>query len=486
MNKIDLKKILIWTIITVISTAAIGTTLNHFNSGSKGTGDIYHADITLSNEQIKIWYTDEAAGVGNYTNDTVEPHGWRLLPSLFWDGDGNTIFEDNETIATSLFPVVHFIESGQDYSFYPLHQSIMNQPGDAEVLYSGWISEPNIYASEVEDINDLITVNSTISIYNSNNYFSQTFEIESISTSTISNIDLLVYLGIDINGFFDDYAFIDTDNNNMIKAKDNNSGVWFGAYPTMRADSYEISIWDDGPAANDDLWKRCLINNLNEQNESSGDIEGALLFNLSDLNYGENESITIYYSFGINENDLYYGYKFSVPLNEDWNLVSLPVNQTVHKNNIIVNYLGVNYTWQQAVDNGTILGFIYGWNTVSQSYDTTDVLDPGQGYWMYVYDDCELWISRSKINVDDYITDLLEEWNMVGLPYETALDKENLTVHFNGTDYTWHQAVDNGTILGFIYGWNVTNQNYETSEVLLPEKSYWMYAYEMCTLKRKI
>ena len=488
MNKIDLKNILIWTIIVVFSTAAIGTTFNLINSESKGPVDIYHADITITNDQIKILYADEAVGIGNYTNDTVEPHGWKLLPSLFWDSNGNTIFEDNETIATTIFPVVHFSEGGQDFSFYPLHQSIMSQPGDAEVLFSGWISEPNVYASEVKDISELVTVNSTINIYNGNNYFSQTFEIESIATSTISNINLLVYLGIDINGFFDDYAFIDTDNNNMIKAKDNDTGVWFGAYPTNRADSYDISIWDDGPSANEDIWKRCLNNNLFEHNETSDDVEGALFFNLSDLNYGETESITIYYSFGNDENDLYFEYYYSVPLNNDWNFVSIPSNQSVNKNNITVNYLGVNYTWQQAVDNGTILGFIYGWNTISQSYDTIDVLDPGNGYWMYAYEECNLWIlsNASKDDDDNYITGLLEEWNMVGLPYNTLVDKENLTVYYNGTNYTWQQAVDNGTILGFIYGWNVTNQNYETCEELLPEKSYLIYAYDACTLRRKI
>jgi hypothetical protein len=486
MNKIYLKKILIWAIIIVISTAAIGTTLNILNSGRKGRDDIYHADIMLSNEQIKIWYTDEAACVGNYTNDTVEPHGWKLLPSLYWDSNGNSIFEDDETIATTLSPLVHFTESGQDYIFYPLHQSIMSQPGDAEVLYSGWVSEPNVYASEVKDINDLVTVNSTIRIYSGNNYFSQTFEIESITTSKISNLDLIVYLGIDVNGFFDDYAFIDYENNNMIKAKDNETGVWFGAYPSDNADSFEISIWDDGPAGNEDLWKRCLNNNLNEYNEASDDVEGALLFNLSDLNYGDTESVTIYYSFGNNENDLYFGYYYSVPLNEEWNLVSIMSNKSVHKNNINVNYLGVNYTWQEAVDNGTILGFIYGWNTISQSYETINVLDPGEGYWMYAYGVCDLLMLSNKINDDVYITDLLEKWNLVGLPYNTSLDKGNLTVHYNGSDYPWQQAVDNGTVLGFIYGWNTTNQNYVTSNVLLPEKGYWMYAYEVCTLKRTI
>jgi len=67
---------------------------------------------------------------------------------------------------------------------------------------------------------------------------------------------------------------------------------------------------------------------------------------------------------------------------EEWNLVSLSVNKSIHKDNIMVSYFGVNYTWRQAVDNGTILGFIYGWNTTNQNYVFTEVLEPGKGYWM--------------------------------------------------------------------------------------------------------
>jgi len=132
-------------------------------------------------------------------------------------------------------------------------------------------------------------------------------------------------------------------------------------------------------------------------------------------------------------------YNYNVPLGEEWNLVSLPMNETVHKDNITVNYLGVNYTWQQAVDNGTVLGFIYGWS--ASNYVSTDTLQPGEGYWMYAYSNCTLWISSNTSNDDDYITGLLEEWNLVGLPYDTSVAKDDLIVSYNGTDYTWQQAV---------------------------------------------
>jgi len=176
-------------------------------------------------------------------------------------------------------------------------------------------------------------------------------------------------------------------------------------------------------------------------------------------------------------------HNWNVSLSDKWNLVSLPVNESVHKGDVTVNYLGVNYTWQEAVDNGTVLDFIYGWNATNQNYMSTDVFDAGQGYWMYAYDSCDLWVS-GNISIADNITELFEDWNLVGLPFDASVAKENLTVYYSGTDYTWQEAVDNGTVLGFIYGWDTDSQNYVTSDLLLSGDGYWIYAYYNCTLKK--
>jgi C1A family cysteine protease len=175
---------------------------------------------------------------------------------------------------------------------------------------------------------------------------------------------------------------------------------------------------------------------------------------------------------------------YDVPLKSEWNLVSLPVNETVNKDNITVNYLGVNYTWQQAVDNSTILGLIYSWNPTTQNYVTTDNIEPGKGYWAYAYDNCTLWINGSIENNDDYITNLSSQWNLIGLPFNTLVDKTNLTITNNSIDYTWQEAVDANIILGFIYGWNIDTQNYFLSNTLYPSDGYWMYSYYDCILKR--
>ena len=84
------------------------------------------------------------------------------------------------------------------------------------------------------------------------------------------------------------------------------------------------------------------------------------------------------------------------------------------------------------------------------------------------------------------ITDLKQEWNLVGLPYEDPVSKENLIIHNVSGDYTWQEAIDGGIILGFIYGWDTRTQFYASSNSLNPDYGYWMYAYYACTLKKDI
>jgi len=174
-----------------------------------------------------------------------------------------------------------------------------------------------------------------------------------------------------------------------------------------------------------------------------------------------------------------------------WNLISITFNESVDKTNIIVSYEENNYTWREAVTNGYILEFIYRWNATTQNYETVDTLQPGKGYWMYAYNKFELFTyGLTGIPTDDYITDIPIEWNMVGLPDDEPVEKQNLSILYNGTFYGWDNATTSNNeegeplILGFIYGWNSTSQNYETIDVLLPGKSYWMYAYYDCTLRR--
>jgi hypothetical protein len=125
------------------------------------------------------------------------------------------------------------------------------------------------------------------------------------------------------------------------------------------------------------------------------------------------------------------------------------------------------------------------WNRSDQNYIAVESIKPGYGYWIYSYEDCKLLARVQGISVrDNYITDLITNWNIVGLPYDLSVYKQNITVYHNGVEYSWFEAVNNSIILDFIYTPNETNQNYITTDNLQPGKAYWMYAYHNCTLKK--
>jgi len=194
--------------------------------------------------------------------------------------------------------------------------------------------------------------------------------------------------------------------------------------------------------------------------------------------YNPNE----YYTLGIEETSgVPPVYNYNISLKQQWNFISLPVNESINKNNITINYLGVNYSWNDAVSNGYILNFIYVWNTTYQNYENTDIIHPGQGCWIYSYHDCDIWIS-SNANSDNYITSLSTIWNIIGLPFNSFVFVENIDVLYNGTYYNWQDAVNNSIVLGFIYRWNTTYQNYENVNILIPGQGYWSYAYHQCIL----
>jgi hypothetical protein len=182
-------------------------------------------------------------------------------------------------------------------------------------------------------------------------------------------------------------------------------------------------------------------------------------------------------SFEIND-DLYIN-----DLQSKWNYISVPFNQSINKNNLIIKYNGYNYSWQEAVDSKIVLNFIYEWNRSSQSYEIVDTILPGFGYWIYSYHICELWAQiEGGFETDTFVTNLKTSWNVVGIPEDKLMHKENLTVYYNDTMYTWQEAVNNNILLDYIYLWNESYQNYQISDVFVSGKAHWVYAYIDCRL----
>jgi len=83
---------------------------------------------------------------------------------------------------------------------------------------------------------------------------------------------------------------------------------------------------------------------------------------------------------------------------DGWNFISLPFNQSLAKSNLIINYNAVSYSWSDAVSAGIVNGFIFGWGRSGQAYTFDDILEPGYGYWLYSYENCQLKIMYQKIN----------------------------------------------------------------------------------------
>jgi hypothetical protein len=168
----------------------------------------------------------------------------------------------------------------------------------------------------------------------------------------------------------------------------------------------------------------------------------------------------------------------------NWNLISIPVYDTISKANIIVRYDGHDHTWAQAVTENIVLNTIYGFTRgPTQVYATTDTLERGNGYWMWAYFDCELLIASNAVGTG-HITDLQTKWNIMGLPYSTPLPATSLITTYDGHDHTWTEAINENIILGFIYGWDSTTQMYTLQTTFVPGQGYWMYAYYDCLLKQ--
>jgi len=174
--------------------------------------------------------------------------------------------------------------------------------------------------------------------------------------------------------------------------------------------------------------------------------------------------------------------EYVISLHDGWNIISDQCYDSIGKDDIIVRNNSIDRTWDQAVDNGTILGFLYDYNRTTQSYDFSGYLEPGYGYWVWAYYDCELKFSSSETGTG-HITDLQDSWDLMGIPYNTTLTKTDLNITNNSIDYTWDLAVSNDIILGFVYRWNSTDQMYEISVDFIPGQGYWMYAYYDCILK---
>ena len=166
-----------------------------------------------------------------------------------------------------------------------------------------------------------------------------------------------------------------------------------------------------------------------------------------------------------------------------WNFVSVPFNTSVNKINLNVEENDIEYSWTEAVSQGLVSDYLFGWNDMSQSYQFSDMLHPGKGYWMYCSADCSIRAENVSTGSDDYITSLSEDWNVVGCPQNNEVSKSMIEVTQDGSVYSWQDAVNAGILNEYVFGWNSLSQSYTFSDVFTPGSAYWMYTFLPCKLR---
>ena len=71
-----------------------------------------------------------------------------------------------------------------------------------------------------------------------------------------------------------------------------------------------------------------------------------------------------------------------------------------------------------------------------------------------------------------HITDLKFGWDIMRLSYRTSIAKTGTQIENATGTYSWNDTVSNGIILGFVYGWDNTNQLYELCDTFDPNRGY--------------
>ena len=73
-----------------------------------------------------------------------------------------------------------------------------------------------------------------------------------------------------------------------------------------------------------------------------------------------------------------------------WNALGVPVDETIHKDELIFVYAGSDYNFTEAASAGIIVPFIYSFDRTLQYYDEVVDMNPGYAHWIFAYHDCVL------------------------------------------------------------------------------------------------
>ncbi len=165
-----------------------------------------------------------------------------------------------------------------------------------------------------------------------------------------------------------------------------------------------------------------------------------------------------------------------ISLEHGWNMISLPINSTIEKEDFMITHKSQDYQWDEAVHNETIFPELYYWNTSIAQYDLVNSIKPGNGYWIYANTTCSLWLSSNKSYNTTYSTQITSQWNLIGFSCNTTKDLDNMTIFYNQTYYDWDQAINQSLLLPFIYTWDYEENQYKLVTTVNPNQGYWLYS----------
>jgi hypothetical protein len=173
-----------------------------------------------------------------------------------------------------------------------------------------------------------------------------------------------------------------------------------------------------------------------------------------------------------------------IKLDKNWNFISPYCNIVNDKSDSLICFDNITIDWSEAVDNYIIVDSVFTWDNLNQSYIFSNTFNSGQGYWLYAHEPCYLWLKNYTVHTDDSITELEQDWNLIGSPFNSPVSNNNVTIEWNDTTYSWIDAINNGLISNTFYSWNTTIQSYEITDTFEPGKAYWLFAYEPCILEK--
>jgi len=159
---------------------------------------------------------------------------------------------------------------------------------------------------------------------------------------------------------------------------------------------------------------------------------------------------------------------FSKYLYAGWNLVSLPL---VPRDNSTSSVLAS--VCQNVTD-------VYKYNATSKQFEVTDTMDPGEGYFVYVTENCE--------------------WNYTGESAYTSIDESlkhglNMPGWLNCSMSITDALSSISGDYNYVARWNATSQRYEVYDpkapavfndfdTMEPGEGYWIAAKKDCTLDK--